>query len=106
SSADLGARTVSVTTGAETATLDNAFNVTAGSPVITSANPPTGQQGRQNLSVALSGQYTHWAAGTTTVSFGAGITVATLTVNSSTSAAAVLNIDPAAGIGTRNVTLT
>jgi hypothetical protein len=39
--------------------------------------------------------FTHWMAGTTAASSGAGITVAALTVNSIT-ATAVLNIDPAA----------
>src|SRR5262249_60523699 len=47
-----------------------------------------------------------WVQGTTTVSFGAGITVATLTVNSATTATAVLNINAAAATGSRNVTVT
>src|SRR5207302_11114386 len=64
------------------------------------------QQGQQNLSVNLTGQFTHWVQGTTTASFGAGITVATLTVNSATTVTAVLNIDPAAAAGSRNVTST
>jgi hypothetical protein len=37
--------------------------------------------------------------GSTTANFGAGITVASLTVNSATAATAVLNIDPAATTG-------
>ena len=56
--------------------------------------------------MSLTGQFTHWVQGTSTASFGAGITVATLTVNSATSATAVLNIDPAAAAGARNVTVT
>jgi hypothetical protein len=44
--------------------------------------------------------------GSTTANFGAGITVASLTVNSATAATAVLNIDPAATTGARTVTLT
>src|SRR5207253_7946126 len=64
------------------------------------------QQGQQNLNVNLTGQFTHFVQGTTTASFGAGITVATLTVNSATTATAVLNIDPAAATGSRNVTMT
>src|SRR5207253_1339932 len=73
---------------------------------LTQINPNTGQQGQQNLSVAITGQFTHFVQGTTTASFGAGITVASLTVSSATGATAVLNIDPAAATGTRNVTLT
>src|SRR5262249_4450638 len=62
-------------------------------PTITLVNPNTGPQGKQNLSVNLTGQYTHFSQGTTTASFGAGITVASLVVSSPTSVTAVLNID-------------
>jgi hypothetical protein len=101
-----GTRNVTVTTGAEVVTLNNGFTVTAVTPVLTTVNPNTGQQGQQNESVSLTGQSTHWVQGTTTASFGAGITVATLTINSATTATAVLNIDAAAAAGTRNVTVT
>src|SRR6266850_2190184 len=105
-SADLGTRTLTVTTGSEALSLNNAFTVTAGTPVLQTVNPNTGQQGQQNLNVNLTGQFTHFIQGTRTASYGAGITVATLTVNSATAASAVLNIDPNAATGTRNVTLT
>ena len=104
--ASLGARTVSLTTGAEVASLASGFTVTAGTPVLTIVNPNTGQQGQSGESISLTGQFTHWVQGTTTASFGAGITVATLTINSATSATASLNIDAAAALGARNVTLT
>jgi hypothetical protein len=100
------ARNVTLTTNAEVAVLNNGFMVTNGTPAITQVNPNGAQQGQQNLSVAITGMFTHWVQGTTTASFGAGITVATLTINSPTSATAVLNIDPAATAGPRNVTLT
>ena len=77
-----------------------------GQPTLSSVAPNTGQQSQQNLSVALTGYFTNWVQGTTTASFRAGITVASLTVNSATSATAVVNIDPAAATGARNVTLT
>jgi hypothetical protein len=105
-SANLGAHSVTVSTGSEVATLANGFTVQAGTPVITQVNPNTGQQGQANLSVIITGQFTHWVQGTTTASFDAGITVASLTVNSATSATAVLNIDPGTATGTRPVTLT
>ena len=105
-SAAAGARTVTLTTGAEVATLANGFTVTNGTPVLTLVNPNTGQQGQQNLSVAVTGQFTHFVQGTTTASFGAGITVASLTVNSATSAIAVINLSASAAAGARNVTLT
>ena len=46
--------------------------------MLTTVNPNTGQQGQTNESVSLTGQFTHWVQGTSTASFGAGITVATL----------------------------
>ena len=104
--AALGARNVTLTTGAEVVTLTNGFTVTAATPVLTTVNPNTGQQGQTGESIALTGQFTHWVQGTTTASFGAGITVATLTINSATTATAILNIDAAAALGARNVTLT
>src|ERR1035438_493836 len=73
-------------------------------PAVTLVNPNTGLPGQQNESVSITGFLTHWVQGTTTASFGAGITVGTLTIASATSATAVLKIDPAAAIGARNVT--
>ena len=70
-----GARNVTVTTGGEVVTLNNGFTVTNGTPVLTTVNPNTGQQGQTNESVSLTGQFTHWVQGTSTASFGAGITV-------------------------------
>lgn len=101
-----GPTAVTVTTGAEVVSLNNAFTVTAGTPVTLSANPNSGQQGQQNLLVTVTGQFTHFAQGATQASFGADITVASLTVNSATSATAILDIDPAAAAGPRTVTLT
>jgi uncharacterized repeat protein (TIGR01451 family) len=76
-------------------------------PGLVSVTPSSGQQGQNNLSVVLVGQLTGWTQGTTTANFGAGITVASpLTVNSATSATAFLNIDPAAAVGGRTVTMT
>ncbi|MGH9353729.1 MAG: LamG domain-containing protein, partial [Terriglobia bacterium] len=77
-----------------------------GQPALFSIVPNSGSQGQQNLSVALTGQFTNWAQGTTTASFGAGITVASLAVNAATGATAVLNIDPATPVGASAVTLT
>jgi alpha-D-ribose 1-methylphosphonate 5-triphosphate synthase subunit PhnH len=101
-----GVYNVNVTTGSEAVTLTNGFTVTNGTPVLTLVNPNTGQQGQQNLSVALTGQFTHFVQGTTTASFGAGITVASLAVSSATAATALLNISTTAGVGSRNVSLT
>jgi hypothetical protein len=74
--------------------------------VLTTVNPNYGPAGTAERKREPDGQFTHWVQGTTTASFGAGITVATLTINSATTATAVLNIDAAAAAGTRNVTVT
>src|SRR5204862_543767 len=104
--ATAGARNVTVTTGAEVVTLTNGFTVGSGTPVLTTVNPNTGQQGQTNESVSLTGQFTHWVQGTSTASFGAGISVASLTVNSAATATATLDIAAAATAGARNVTVT
>ncbi len=107
-SAAAAARDVTMTTNNEVATLTNGFTVNTNPlpPAIASVNPNTGAQGRQNLSVAITGISTHFVQGSTTASFGAGITVISLTVTSATNATAVLNIDPAAVTGARNVNVT
>jgi probable HAF family extracellular repeat protein len=104
--AAIGPRTVTVVTNSETASFANGFSVTAGTPVLISVLPATGLQGIQGLTVSLSGQFTHFAPGTTSASFGAGITVLTTTVSSATSATALINIDPAASAGARTATVT
>jgi hypothetical protein len=104
--ASLGVTNVTVTTGIEVVTQTNGFAVTAGNPVLLSTSPNAAQQGQQNLSVTITGQFTHFVQGITTANFGAGITVASLTPVSPTSATAVLSIDPSAVTGGRNVTMT
>jgi Bacterial Ig-like domain (group 2)/Kelch motif/WD40-like Beta Propeller Repeat/Galactose oxidase, central domain len=101
-----GARAVILTTSTEVDTLANGFTVNPTKPTLLSVNPAIGRQGQQNLSVALTGQFTNWVQGTTTANFGAGISVSSLTVTSPTNATAVLNIDTAAVPGPRTVTLT
>src|SRR5205809_2197628 len=98
-----------MTTAGEVVTtpVGKGFTVAAGTPLLSADAPNnTGRQGQQNVNVTLTGQFTHFVQGTTTASFGAGITVVTLTVNSATGAAAVVNIDPAAATGSRDVTMT
>ena len=100
-----GPRNVTLTTGTEVATLTAAFTVT-GAPAITSLTPNSGQAGQTLASVAIVGQNTNFAQGTTTASFGAGITVNSLTVTSPTAATANISIAANATPGPRNVTLT
>ncbi|MDX2151723.1 MAG: Ig-like domain-containing protein [Bryobacteraceae bacterium] len=104
--AQIGPRTVQMTTSAfgQVATIVNGFSVVAGPAAVQSVNPNSGLQGA-SVSVAITGSATNWATGSTTASFGPGITVGNLTVNSPTSATAQINIDPAAAPGARNVVL-
>ncbi len=100
-----GTRTVTLTTGAEVGMLANGFTVT-GVPAITSVSPNSGQAGQTLTSVTIVGLNTHFVQGTTTASFGAGITVNSLTVTSGTTATANISIAGNAAAGTRTVTLT
>ena len=75
-------------------------------PALTSVNPNSGVQGQTIVSVALAGSLTHWVQGATTASFGANVTVNSLTVNSATSATASITIGPQATLGARTATLT
>jgi hypothetical protein len=75
-------------------------------PVITLVNPNSGTQGQTGLNVAITGQSTHFAAGTSAVSFGAGITVGTVTVTDATHLTAQISIDASAALGGRTVTVT
>lgn len=100
-----GGRTVTVTTGTEVANLVNAFTVGTGTPVIISVSPNSGQQG-QTLNVAVTGQFTNFVQGTTVVSFGAGITVNTVSVTTATALTANISIASNATAGSRTVTVT
>ena len=74
--------------------------------MITSVNPNTGQQGTNNLNVAIGGSFTNWVQGTTQVNLGAGITVNSVTVNSATSLTANVSIAGNAAAGARNLPVT
>jgi RHS repeat-associated protein len=101
-----GPVTLTVTTGLEVATLVGGFTVLAGTPFISSFGPTTAPQGAQNVTLTVNGQFTHWAQGTTQVSLGSGVTVGSIAVTSATNLTAQLSIDPAAGVGTRILTVT
>jgi large repetitive protein len=67
-------------------------------------NPASAHQGSSET-IVITGTNTHFGA-TTTVNFGANITLGTLTVNGPTSASVPITIDNAAVTGSRNVTIT
>ena len=104
--AAIGARTVTAITGGEAASLANGFTVTTGLPAITSALPASGHQ-NDTVAVQITGVYTNFAAGVTTASFGAGITVVgAVAVTNATTATVNIQIGPGAALGARTITLT
>jgi len=83
-----------------------AFNVCQpGEPLIVSVVPDRGSAGEQ-LQVRVTGIYTHFLAGTSQLSLGAGITVDSVTVNDETTLDADITISGAAVAGPRDVTVT
>src|SRR5207248_5978815 len=105
--ASTGARSGTVTTGGEAATLASAFNVTSGAPTVSGASPVSAHQNDSNVNVTITGQFTHFVQGTTTANFGSADTaVNSLTVNGATSAVANITISASAATGPRTVTMT
>src|SRR2546428_14088916 len=88
-----GNRNVTLTTGPEVVTLTNGFTVAAGTPVLQTVNPGSGQQGQQNLKGNLYGQFKHFVQGTATARFGAGNTMVWLMGKLWTTTSKVGNID-------------
>jgi hypothetical protein len=111
SSAAIGLRDVTVTTGSEVAVEDlpGPFLVTGPSaviPRITAVNPSQGQRG-QTLNISITGENTNFVNGTSVVSFsGTGMTVNSTTVSSPTSAVVNITIAPDAALTFRDVILT
>jgi hypothetical protein len=73
-----------------------------GTPLLTSISLEAGAVG-QSYTVGVSGKDTHFAKGTTAVSFGAGITAGTITVQSPTAQLVQINIQSDALVGLRTV---
>jgi len=74
-------------------------------PALADVSPASAQQGAI-LDVALTGANTSFVNGATVVSFGAGISVNSVTVSSPTAATANVTIGPTAFTGSRTVTVT
>jgi hypothetical protein len=104
--ANLGVRTIYVSTGGENVTLNNGFVVTGGIPSISGISPSSIQQGSSSVNVQISGIFTHWD-NTTLVSFGPNITFTApnWTVNSNSSITAIVNVPNGAPLGLQTVTV-
>ena len=103
--ATIGSRNVSVTTGAETASLTGGFSVNAGVPAILTAAPSSGQAGT-TTSVVITGQFTTFQAGFSTVNMGSGITINFITGVTLTQLTANITIAANATVGSRDVSVT
>jgi len=100
---DIGQCDVSVITwGDEYTPLQNSFDVVQHVPLIRSVTPQSAVRG-DTLDVDIVGADTAFAQGTSVASFGAGITVNTLTVSDARHARANITISPSATAGARNV---
>lgn len=97
----IGLRNVSVTTPAGSIKLTQGFEVRRPVPVLTSLTPASGMKGGA-LAVSIIG--TGFVEGSTTVSFGDGVTLSTLGGNSTTLAAQIM-IAQSTRSGPRNVTV-
>ncbi len=102
--ATTGVNSVSMLTLGEYAVGQNIFTV-VGVPTLTTANPVSAHQNDSNISVALTGTYTHFGF-VSSVSFGSGVTVNSVSATGFTSITANISVDPAAIVGTRNITVT
>jgi len=102
--AALGSRTVTVTTGGETASITGGFTVLAGVPTLLSAAPGTGQAGT-TLSTTVTGQFTNFTA-SSTVTLGDGIITNFVTYVSSTQLIANITIPSNASVGSTYVSVT
>ncbi|RXH57177.1 choice-of-anchor D domain-containing protein [Granulicella sibirica] len=96
--------TITVTTGGEQVSLPGSFCVTQGAAQINAVSPASGVQG-STASVTITGSATHFSPGETTASFGAGINVSNVMVNSATSATVSIAVTTAAPTGYHTVTL-
>jgi hypothetical protein len=103
--ATLGARELTIVTGAQSASLANAFSVTGGEPTLLSVTPSSATPG-QSLALNITAQFSAFSQGQTQVSLGAGITVSTVTVNSPTSLTAQITVAANAVGGPRALTVT
>ena len=101
----LGQRSVTLTTNAEVVFSSAAgtfFTVTASPAAIASITPDHGKQG-ETIVVNIGGFATHVANGSTTVSFGSGVSINSILVTSPIALTVNITIQPTAAVGARTV---
>ncbi len=103
--ASLGPRNVTITTGAEVASITGGFTVQSGVATIIT-NPTTAMQG-QSFTLMVTGSFTHFVAGTTTITFADGYaTVGTVSVSGPTLLSVPVTLSTAAPVGATTVSAT
>ena len=103
--ASLGPRNVTITTGAEVASITGGFTVQSGVATIIT-NPTTAMQG-QSFTLMVTGSFTHFVAGTTTITFTNGYaTVGTVSVSGPTLLSVPVTLSTAAPVGATTVSAT
>ncbi len=102
STATIGSRSVTITTGSETAA--GTFTVLAGVPSAT-LSPSSLAQGAPQTTIAISGFDTNFST-TSKANFGADITVGKVVYSSPTSISVPVTVSATAATGPRNVTIT
>jgi hypothetical protein len=100
-----GSRTVSVTTGTETASMTGGFTVLPGIPQLVSASPNFAQAGT-TANVVITGEFTTFQAGFLSVSFGSGVTTNFISNVSLTQLTANITVASNATVGSRDITVT
>jgi len=107
STAAAGLRSVTVTVNARPVVLVDGFTVqeVVGTPLLTSISLKTGVVG-QGYTIGITGKDTHFVQGTTAVTFGAGISTGTITVQSPAALLVQINILNNAVVGLRTVKVT
>ena len=104
--ATIGSRTVTVATGSETASITGGFSVLAGIPQLLTALPASGQAGT-TVNLVITGEFTAFQQGFTSVSLGDGLPAPNfVTVNSTTQVTANITIPANATVATTYVTVT
>ncbi|HEY5329958.1 MAG TPA: Ig-like domain-containing protein [Acidobacteriaceae bacterium] len=103
--ASISSRTITVTTNGQTASIVGGFSVLAGLPSLVSTTPSSAQAGA-TANIVVNGAFTSFTQGTSTVGFGSGVTVNTVTVNSTTMLTANITVAANASVGARNVNVT
>ena len=105
--ANLGTRSIFMSTGGENVSLNAGFLVTGGIPAITQVSPSSLTQGNTAVNVQITGAFTQWTGASTNVGidFPADLTLGQVTVNSFTSITAVISVSPSAALGLHTITI-